>query len=450
MEDSFFIHRIHFAFTIIYHYLFPQLTMGLALFIFIIKTIAFRTGEEIYHDAARFWIRIFGINFAFGVVTGIPMEFQFGTNWARFSTAAGGIIGQTLALEGTFAFFLESAFLGILVYGEKRVSAFTHWMCTLLVFIGSWLSAYFIVCTNAWMQHPVGYSINEDGEFVLNNFFALLSNPWVIWQYPHVMLGSVTTSAFVVGAVGAYYLLNGSHREHARIFVKLAAILGFISCCLLAMPTGDMQAKLLYKHQPITFAAMEGLFRTEKGAPMVLIGQPDVENRRIDNPIEVPKLLSFLTHKRWNAEIKGLEEFPEENWPDNIPLLYYAYHIMAGLGTVMMAVMGIGCILLWRKKITTSRWWLWMILLCFPFPYIANTAGWMTAELGRQPWLIYGLMRTVEGYSENVSSGNVLFSLLGFMGLYSLLSVLFILLMAHEINRGPAKLSISQNEKVTK
>ena len=187
------------------------------------------------------------------------------------------------------------------------------------------------------------------------------------------------------------------------------------------MPTGDMQAKMLYKHQPITFAAMEGLFHSEKGAPVVLIGQPDMKAKKIDNPIAIPGLLSFLTHQRWNAEIKGLLEFPEEDWPDNIPLLYYSYHIMAGLGTIMIAVMGTGCILLWRKKIFSSRWWLWLLMLCFPFPYIANTAGWMTAELGRQPWLIYGLMRTVDGYSDNVSSGNVLFSLLGFAGMYALL-----------------------------
>ena len=439
MDDSLLIHRIHFAFTIIYHYLFPQLTMGLAFFIAIIKTLELRTGNHVYHEAAQFWIRIFGINFAFGVVTGIPMEFQFGTNWSRFSSAAGGVIGQTLAMEGVFAFFLESAFLGILVYGEKKVSRFTHWACTILVCLGSWLSAYFIVATNAWMQHPVGYTIKDDGEIVLQSFVALLTNPWLVWQFPHVILGSVTTAAFVVGAVGALYLLRGDHDDHARIFLRFAVIIGLVSSILLAMPTGDMQAKLLYKYQPITFAAMEGLFNTEQGAPVVLIGQPDVKNRKIDNPIKIPGLLSFLTHKRWNAEIKGLTEFPEKDWPDNIPLLYYSYHIMAGLGTIMMTVMGIGCFLLWRKKLYESRWWLWIIMLCFPFPYIANTAGWMTAELGRQPWLIYGIMRTAEGYSEHVSTGNVLFSLLGFMGMYALLSILFIFLMTHELAHGPVK-----------
>ena len=263
MDDSFLLHRIHFAFTIIYHYIFPQLTMGLAFIIATMKMVELRTGSQLYHDAAQFWIRIFGINFVFGVVTGIPMEFQFGTNWSRFSQAAGGVIGQTLAMEGVFAFFLESAFLGLLVYGEKHVSRATHCVSAIVVCLGTWLSAYFIVATNAWMQHPVGYRLTENGEIILNNFTELLTNPWLVWQYLHTILGSLTTAAFVVGAVGALFLLRGNHEKYARIFLRFAVVIGFISTCLLAVPTGDMQAKMLYKYQPITFAAMEGLFHTE-------------------------------------------------------------------------------------------------------------------------------------------------------------------------------------------
>ncbi len=437
MDDSLLLHRIHFAFTIMYHYLFPQLTIGLALIMTVFKTLALRTGDPVYHESARFWIRVFGINFVFGVVTGIPMEFQFGTNWARFSSAAGGVIGQTLAMEGMFAFFLESAFLGLLIYGEDKVSEFFHWLCTVLVSLGSWMSAWFIVATNAWMQHPVGYTLTEDGEIVLNDILALFTNPWLFWQFPHVILGCITTGAFVVAAIGAFYTLRGTHERHARIFLKTAVAVGGCSTVLLAVPTGDGQAKLLYRHQPITFAAMEGHFYTEKGAPIILIGQPDVAARKIDNPVKVPGMLSFLTHQRWDAEIKGLVEFPEDEWPDNIPLLYYSYHIMAGLGTIMIGVMGVGAFLWWRGTMFTARWWLWSVMLCFPFPYIANTAGWMTAELGRQPWLIYGLMRTSDGHSENVSAGNVLFSLMGFMGMYALLSVIFVFLMTHEVERGP-------------
>ncbi len=436
MDDPTLVHRLHFAFTITYHYLFPQLTMGLALFIFILKTQALRTGEERYDIAARFWIRILAIGFAFGVVTGIPMEFQFGTNWARFSEAAGGVIGQTLAMEGTFAFFLESTFLGLLLFGEKKIGKKGHWLAATAVFVGSWLSAYFIIATDAWMQHPVGYEI-VDGEIVLTSFWALLLNPWAVWQFLHNQIGSVQTGAFAVASIGAFYLLTGKHREQAKLYLRSAVVVGLIASLLQVFPTGDMQGKMVAKHQPVTLAAMEGLFETEEGAPLAIIGQPNVNERKLDNPIVIPKMLSFLTYNRWDVEVKGLDAFPEEDWPDNIPLLYFSYHIMVGLGTIFIALMGLSAFLLWRKKLYGAKPVLWALLLAMPFPFIANTAGWVTAEVGRQPWLIYGLMRTSEGASLNVSSGNAWFSLLGFMGLYSVLSILFLFLMRRQIERGP-------------
>ena len=435
--DSLTLHRLHFAFTVTFHYLFPQLTMGLALLIVVLKTIAIRTGDEHYHRAARFWARIFAVNFAMGVVTGIPMEFQFGTNWARFSKAAGGVIGQTLAMEGVFSFFLESSFLGALLFGEKRLGPRAHWWAAFLVFAGSWLSGFFIVATDAWMQHPTGYRLGANGEMVLTSFWALLLNPWLFWQYLHNMTGSVVTASLVMTSVGSFYLLSRREEAYGRTFVRVGVIAGMIATFLMAFPTGDGQGKNIAFLQPPTLAAMEGLFHTEQGAPLAIIGQPDTEKRRLDNPLTVPRALSFLTYQRWGAEVKGLDAFPPERWPDNIPLLYYSYHIMVGLGTIFIGVMAVASLALWRGVLYRARALLWILMLLLPFPFIANTAGWITAEVGRQPWLIYGLMRTPAGFSTHVSPGNTLFTLIGFMGIYTVLAILFLFLVYREIEEGP-------------
>jgi len=438
MDSALLIHRLHFAFTVTFHYLFPQLTMGLAPLIVILKTLALRRNDETYNQAARFWARIFGINFVIGVVTGIPMEFQFGTNWAVFSRFAGGVIGQTLAMEGMFAFFLESAFLGLFLYGEKRLSPRAHWWSAVAVFLGSWLSGFFIIVTDAWMQHPVGYAKAADGSVQLSSFWELVLNPWAWWQYAHNMSGAVITGAFVMASVGAFYLLWGKFQEHGKIFVRVGVIAGLISSVTQLFPTGDGQGVLIAKHQPVTLAAMEALFESGPGAPLVLIGQPDIAQRRIDNPLIIPKMLSFLTYRAWEAEVRGLNAFPPDMWPDNIPLLYFSYHIMVGLGTIFIAVMVIAARLLWRGKLFSARWMLWILLLSLPFPYIANTAGWITAEIGRQPWLVYGLMRTSSGYSHMVSAGNGWFTFLGFLGMYMVLGILFLFLVRREIENGPA------------
>src|SRR5260370_15194256 len=316
MDSALAVHRLHFAFTITYHYLFPQLTMGLALLIVILKTMALRTGDQQYNRAARFWAKIFAINFVFGVVTGIPMEFQFGTNWARFSRSAGGVIGQTLAMEGVFSFFLESSFLGLFLHGEKRLGPKGHWFAAFLVFVGSWLSGFFIIVTDAWMQHPVGYETGPNGQIALSSFWALLFNPWVGWQYLHNMIASVVTGSVVMSSVGAYYLLMKKHEAYGRTFLRVRVTAGVIAMLLLIFPTGDGQGKNVAQYQPITLAAMEGLFETSQGAPIVLIGQPDTDRMKLDNPITVPKVLSFLTYSRWTAEVKGLKDFPRDQWPD--------------------------------------------------------------------------------------------------------------------------------------
>ncbi len=437
MEQALGVHRLQFAFTVTFHYIFPQLTMGLALLLLYLKTKALRTGDEHYNRAARFWARIFGINFALGVVTGIPMEFQFGTNWAEFSRTAGGVIGQTLAMEGVFSFFLESSFLGLFLYGEKKLGRIGHWWAAFLVWLGSWLSGYFIVATDAWMQHPTGYTIGPHGEILLSSFWALLLNKWALWQYVHTMMGATQTGCFVMAAVGAFYLLTKRDEAYGRTFVKTAVIVGVIAAFLQLFPTGDVQGKMVTEFQPVTLAAMEGLFESQQGAPLAILGQPDVPNRRLDNPLEIPQALSFLTYRKWNANVQGLESFPQNLWPDTIPLLYYSYHVMVGLGTIFIAVLLAAAFLLWRKTIYNTRWMLWLLMLCAPLPFIANTAGWMTAELGRQPWLIYGLMRTASGVSPRVAAGNVWFTLIGFMGMYGLLAILWLFLVWREIEIGP-------------
>jgi cytochrome d ubiquinol oxidase subunit I len=422
--------------------------MGLALLIVILKTQALRTGDEQYNRAARFWAKIFGISFALGVVTGLPLEFQFGTNWADFSRAAGGVIGQTLAMEGVFSFFLESTFLGLFLFGEKRLGPRGHWFAAFMVFLGSWLSGYFIIATNAWMQHPVGYTLGPNGEIILSSFWALLLNPWAIWQYLHNMTGSVITACFVMASVGSFYLLSGKHEEYGKTFVRLAVLVGVVASVAQLFPFGDAQGKMVARHQPVTLAAMEGLFETQEGAPLAILGQPDVQNRRLDNPLVIPRMLSFLTYLRWGAEVRGLDYYPQGEWPDNIPLLYYSYHVMVGLGTIFIAIMVVAAWKLRRGTLYRSRGTLWVLLLSLPFPYIANTAGWITAEVGRQPWIIYGLMRTSEGASPQVSAGNALFTLLGFMGMYTVLSILFLFLVYREIDHGPEPAALTSAEGI--
>ncbi|HXF11692.1 MAG TPA: cytochrome ubiquinol oxidase subunit I [Terriglobales bacterium] len=431
------LHRIQFGFTITFHYLFPQLTMGLALLIVVLKSIALRSKDERYNQASRFWARIFAVNFLIGVVTGIPMEFQFGTNWSQFARATGGVIGQPLAMEGVFSFFLESAFLGLFLFGEKRLSPRAHWASAFMVFLGSWISGFFIIVTNAWMQHPVAYRILPNGAYEVTSFWGLLTNPWALIQYAHNMSGAVITGSFAMCAVGAFYILENQFSESGKIFLRVGVIAGIISCITQIFPTGDIHGRYMAKHQPASVAAMEGLFRTERGAGIVLMGQPDEEKQVIDNPLVVNKVLSFLIYGTTKAEVQGLDKIPRDQWPEPMPLLYYAYHIMAGLGTYFALLMVVAGFLLWRGKLFATRWILWPLMLSFPLPYIANTAGWMTAEIGRQPWLVYGLIRTDQGYSKYVSAGNGLFTLLGFMGIYSVLSILFIVLIYRIIASGP-------------
>lgn len=436
--------RLQFGFTITYHYLFPQLTMGLALVIVVFKAMALRSAaskldarRKVYDDLARFWARIFGINFAVGVVTGIPMEFQFGTNWARFSDYSGGVIGLTLAMEGLFAFFAESAFLGLFLFGERKLGPRGHFLAGFMVFLGSWLSGYFIVATNAFMQHPVGHGVDAHGRLVLTDVWTYLFNAWAFWEYAHTMSAAVITGTFVVVSVSAYWALMGLYPQHTRTALRVGVLIGLLACIMQLFPTGDQHGKLVARHQPVALAAMEGKFEATSHADLAIIGQPNVDERRLENPIVVPYALSFLAYGSFGAVVKGLDDFPRDEWPDNIELLYFSYHVMVGLGTLLFAIMAGAAVLIWKDRLERTRSALWVLMLAFPFPYIATTAGWMTAELGRQPWLVYGLMRTASGTSERVGAGNVAFSTLGFCGLYFVVGLLFLFLVLRAVARGP-------------
>jgi cytochrome bd ubiquinol oxidase subunit I len=444
--------RWQFALTVTFHYLFPILTMGLALFVAYLKTVAYFGGEhrrlpllrkseqerETYDGAAHFWAKIFAVNFAVGVVTGVVMEFQFGTNWARFSNFSGGVIGQTLAMEGMFAFFAESAFIGAFIAGRGRIGPRMHWIAAVMVFVGSWVSGFFIIVTNAWMQHPVAYAIHG-GRAQLDSFWGLLGNPWVFWQYTHNMSGAVVTGAFVLAGAGAFYTLLGRHPHFSRVCLTVGVVGALIFTTLQIFPTGDQHARRVARYQPSAFAAMEGLFPTSKGAPLVIIGNPDTQRRRLESSIEMPHFLSFLTSHRWNATERGLNDIPTDRWPNSVPLVYYAYHIMVGLGTILWVTALIGVLLLWRGRLFRSRRMLWALLLAWPFTYIANIAGWTVAETGRQPWVVFDLQRTSAGASpaRSVPAGTGIFTLLGFSGLYLLIGILYVVITLRIVARGP-------------
>ncbi len=436
MEDALVWHRLQFAFTITYHYLFPQITMGIAPLLVWWKWRALRTGDQRYDSAARFWAKILGATFAVGVVTGMPMEFQFGTNWAAFSRHAGGVIGQTLAMEGMFAFFLESALIAALVWGEAKLSRRAHFLVALGVCAGAWLSAFFILVTNAFMQHPAGYGVAADGTLILTSIAAYLLNPWAWIELLHNQAAAVVTGSFVIAGIGAFYALRGVNLAQAGLYLRAGTAVGLVSSVLVAFPTGDAQAKLVARYQEPALAAMEGRFESGAMAPLTLIGQPNVRERRLDNPVRLPGVLSFLAYGTFHGNVRGLASFPEDQWPTNIELLYYAFHIMSGLGTLFIGLMGLAMLMRLRKKLE-HRALLWALLLAMPFPFIANTAGWMVAELGRQPWLIYGIFRTADGVSEQVSAGNALFTLIGFCGLYLVLGLVYLYVVGSEIARGP-------------
>jgi cytochrome bd ubiquinol oxidase subunit I len=431
--------RLQFAFTIMFHYLFPITTMGLAPFVAWFTVRAARTRDPDLARAAAFWTKIFTINFAVGVVTGIPMEFQFGTNWAAFSAKAGSVVGQPLAMEGVYAFFFESIFLGALFYARREIPNRLQAVSAIFVCLGSWTSGFFIVATDAWMQHPVGYSQSADGTIQMANLAAVLLSPFAWWQYLHVMCGALVAGGFVVAGIGAYYLLRNAANDgvFGRLFVSSGTVVALIFSLLVVFPTGDRNGSDVTQYQPIKLAAMEGLFQTQTGAPLAIIGMPDVPTRTLIDPVLVPNVLSFLAYGNFNANVKGLTAYAAALWPP-VELTYYAYHVMVGLGTIFSGIAVLAALLLRRGLLFRTRIVLWLLMLAMPFPYVANEAGWVTTEVGRQPWIIYGLMRTATAASPNVATGETIFTLIGFAGMYFLLGVLFLYLVLREIALGPA------------
>jgi cytochrome d ubiquinol oxidase subunit I len=435
MTDAVIAARWQFAFTIMFHYLFPILTMGLGVLIAVLKTLELRGGDPLSGAAARFWARIFAITFAAGVVTGIPMEFQFGTNWARFARYAGPVVGQTLFMEGVFAFFAESSLLGVFLFGETRVGRFTHWLAAVGVAFGAVLSGFFIVATNAWMQHPVGYRIAGD-HVELTSLWGLLTNPYLRWQYPHVIAGAMITGSMVMAGTGAFYLLARRHEEIGRVFVRVGVVSGAIFSALAIFPSGAFHGENLTRFQPAKVAAMEGLFKTQHGAPLAIIGMPDRDRQELMDPIVVPGLLSYLAYGSFSARVTGLNDIPADQQPP-VEIVYYAYHIMAGLGSMFVAVLALSAFYLWRGSLFDRRGVLWALMLAMPFPYIANEAGWVVAEVGRQPWTVHGLQRVAHASSTNVTAGMTYFTLFGFMGLYLVVGLIYLLLFARIVNEGP-------------
>jgi len=435
MSDAVVAARWQFAFTIMFHYLFPVLTMGLGVLIAVLKTLELRSGDPLYGTAARFWARIFAITFATGVVTGIPMEFQFGTNWAQFSRYAGPVVGQTLFMEGVFAFFAESSLLGVFLFGESRVGRRAHWLSAVGVALGAVLSGFFIVATNAWMQHPVGYQAVGD-HVELTSLWGLLSNPYARWQYPHVLSGAMVTGSMVMAGTGAFYLLARRHEDAGRVFVRVGVIAGVVFSVLTLFPTGAFHGENVTRFQPAKMAAMEGIFKTQAGAPLAIIGMPDRERQELMDPIFVPGVLSYLAYGNFSARVTGLNDIPADQQPP-VEIVYYTYHIMVGLGTMFIAVLAVAAFFLWRGSLFERRGILWTLMLAMPFPYIANEAGWVVAEVGRQPWTVYGLQRVAVASSTNVTTGMTYFTLLGFMGLYLVVGLLYLLLFARIVNEGP-------------
>ncbi len=435
MGDATVAARWQFAFTIMFHYLFPVLTMGLGVLIAVLKTLELKTKDAIYGAAARFWARVFAITFATGVVTGIPMEFQFGTNWARFSHFAGPVVGQTLFMEGVFAFFAESSFLGVFLFGERYVSRGLHWLSSVMVALGAVVSGFFIVATNAWMQHPVAYRIVE-GRTELTSLWGLVTNPYVVWQYPHVISGALIVGSMVMAGTGAFYLLSRRFEPAGRTFVRVGVIAGLIFSLTSLFPTGSLHGERIARLQPAKMAAMEGLFESQAGAGIAIIGMPDTQRGRLMDPIVVPGMLSFLVYGDFRASVPGLNEVPKDLQPP-VEIVYYAYHIMVGLGTIFIAILAVSAWMLWRKRLYDSRGMLWVLMAAAPFPYIANHAGWVVAELGRQPWVVYGLQHTADAASANVTAGMTYFTLFGFMGLYLVVGLLYLALFARIVQHGP-------------
>lgn len=432
--DAALLARIQFAFTIGFHYIFPPLSIGLGWLIVWFQTRYLKTNDEHYKSVAKFWINLFAATFAVGVATGITMEFQFGTNWAAYSRFVGDIFGAPLAAEGIFAFFLESTFLGILLYGEEKVSKKMYWFSGLMVAVGSTLSGFWIIVANSWQQTPAGHIV-ENGKAVLVDFFAAVFNPSTLPRYFHTIDGALIVGAFFVMGVSAIYLLRGTHKRFAMTSMKAGLVLGFVSSFLM-LPLGHIHGVQVANTQPAKMAAFEGHWETKKNAPFLIFGIPNVEKERTDYAVEIPGLLSLFVGNSLDTEVQGLKDFPVDERP---PLLitFFSFHTMIGLGMYFIFFTLLGLYLLWKDKLSTNKLYLKLAVLSIPLPFICNEIGWIAAEVGRQPWIVQGLLKTRDAISASVSAPEIITSLILFGFIYALLFAVWIFVLRLKINNGP-------------
>lgn len=431
--------RIQFAFTVAFHYIYPPLSIGIGLILVIMEGLYLRTGEKVYEQMTRFWIKIFALTFGIGVATGIVMEFEFGTNWATYSRYVGDIFGSALAAEGIFAFALESGFLGILLFGWNRVSTRVHFISTIGVFLGSMFSAVWIVVANSWQQTPAGYHIVGEGmnaRAEITDFWAMVFNPSSVDRLLHVWIGAFLAGAFLVLSVHAWYILKGRHVELSKKAFKIALVVAIVAS-LSQLVTGHDSASGVAENQPAKLAAMEGHFTESAPGNLYLLGWVDKESQEVTG-IHIPKGLSFMIHGDMEEHVPGLNAFPEDERPTAINAIFQFYHIMVAIGMMLIGISLLGGFLLWRGKLFEQRWLIKVFVFAAILPQVANQVGWFTAEMGRQPWVVYGLLKTSDALSRVVTANQVLFSLILFFLIYALLLALFIYLLNKKIVHGPS------------
>ncbi|HBH22548.1 MAG TPA: cytochrome ubiquinol oxidase subunit I [Cytophagales bacterium] len=429
--------RIQFAFTIMFHYIFPPFSIGMGLLLVIYETLYIKTRKKVYENITRFWIKIFAANFSVGVASGIVMEFEFGTNWSNYSRFVGDIFGSPLAAEGIFAFFLESGFLAILLFGWNRVKPGVHLFSTIMVFVGSMMSAFWIVVANSWQHTPVAYEIVQHGEgvrAVITDFWAMVFNPSAPIRVTHTLIGAFIQGSFLILSVSAYYLLKNKYVEFAKKSFTIALVVAAIAS-VSQLVAGHEHGKVVAEHQPAKLAAYEGIYKTTKSAPLTIIGWTDPETQKTIG-IEIPGLLSYVIYGDWNAEVKGLEEIPKEDWPP-VNAVFQSYHAMVALGFLFIGVTLFSVFLYFRKNLFNQKWLLRFYMFAVILPVLANQLGWVSAERGRQPWIVQGLLRTSEGVSPSITATEVMISLSMFFVVYILLFFVWLYVLDREIKHGP-------------
>lgn len=430
--------RIQFAFTIAFHYIYPPMSIGLGLILVIMEGLYIKTGNIIYEQMTRFWIRIFALIFGIGVATGIIMEFEFGTNWATYSKYVGDIFGSALAAEGIFAFALESGFLGILLFGWNRVSSGVHFFSTIMVFIGSAFSAVWIVVANSWQQTPAGFHIVGEGlkaRAEVTDFWVMVFNPSSVERLTHVWFGAILAGAFLVLSVNAYYIKKKKFLEIARPAFKISLAVATIFS-IAQLFAGSKSADGVAVNQPAKLATLEGHYDSSAVADMYLFGWVNQTKQEVTG-LKVPGGLSFLLHQDFKTPVKGLNAFKPEDRPRQVNAVFQVYHIMIAIGMALIALTVYSSIQWWRGKLFEQRWLMTIFVWAVLLPQIANQAGWFAAEMGRQPWVVYGLLRTSDALSKSVSANQIVFSLVLFTLVYTILLILFLYLLNKKIKHGP-------------